>query len=246
MYPVACRLRPLGLSPDILDPYTVAPVYNSYLIQKEIHRGNRPLEELLPFRHYTVEEVFRTKEMRLSPYVAVEVGSGTGDFIIQMAFEEKEKSFLGIDYALPCIERSVLRAKSHSLDNLLFYPGRVEDFFFHDFRGEKFDLIMINFPDPWPKKRHIKRRIAHPNRMKAMVEALKPGGLLITATDVGSLYTYHLEHLQREHSLENICRDPHAPPLPGYRVLSVYDRKGRRENRLIFYTLHRKAVAYPG
>lgn len=169
----------------------------------------------------------------------MELCCGTGEFLIEAAQSDPELSFIGVDYARPVLQRAAKKAHEAGLQNILFYLGRVMDFLTRDFRNSRFDEILVNFPDPWPKKRHHKRRIIQEETARALGASLKPGGVLLTATDIEEIHMDHLEKLDANPvlRLENGA-DTRAVPAKWYGAVSTYERKGRDAERSIHYTRH--------
>ncbi|MBL8993112.1 MAG: tRNA (guanosine(46)-N7)-methyltransferase TrmB, partial [Spirochaetia bacterium] len=97
-------------------------------------------------------------------------------------------------------------------------------------------------PDPWPKKRHHKRRIIQEETSRALGNSLKPGGVLLTATDILEIHQDHLEKLNGNPLLRlTNGADTLAVPAKWYGVVSTYERKGRNAERTICYTRHVRA-----
>ncbi len=188
---------------------------------------------------YDLKTVFSQRKKILHPEINLELCCGTGDFLVQLAKDHPEKTFVGVDYARPVVERAAQKAHLAQLQNILFYWGRVNDFLSHDFRDSRFDLILVNFPDPWPKKRHHKRRIIQEETARAIAHSLKLGGVAITATDIRELHLDHAEKLSAIAGLRFTNQDRVLePPLSWYDFVSTYERKGRDAQRAIHYTRH--------
>ena len=105
------------------------------------------------------------------------------------------------------------------------------------------DGIFILNPDPWPKKRHWKRRIVQPETVEKFVRVLKPGGKLIMTTDIDDLAEWMVTHASNNPNLRwtaNTPKDWQTPP-PGW-VATKYERKGtnkgRKQTYLIFEKTH--------
>ncbi|MCX8059118.1 MAG: methyltransferase domain-containing protein [Spirochaetes bacterium] len=133
----------------------------------------------------------------------LEVCCGKGEYINYLASIYKDTLFLGLDFSKAAIQRAIKKTHQESLDNVLYVN---EDFF--DFikfyessiiknqslnSSEKldkkkfdlflFDFIFISFPDPWPKKRHHKRRLVNEESLKKLKNFLKDGGKIFILTD---------------------------------------------------------------
>ena len=240
MPPVQCRLKPLNLARDRLNQRVLFSIHNSQEINFKVHRENRPIKEVTPVATYDLKNEFLKHHGHFFDKTYLEVACGTGDFLCAMARTNPGVNFIGVDHALPVIERAVLKAENNNLNNLLFYCGSAEDFFSFDMINETFNLIMFNFPDPWPKKRHHKRRIIQPNLVAKMARVLTKDGIMVTATDTIELYYWHREILNKSELIE-VPLDKIPPAIvEAYSIASTYEKKGRESNRNIYYTYHGK------
>ena len=125
----------------------------------------------------------------LPPFNCLEIGSGCGEFLIQMALFHPENFYLGAEVANTAYAIAVkkLIATENYPRNLVFINSPAEKLmeFVHPSSLER---IYLNFSDPWPKKRHHKRRLTYPTRLAEYFAALKIGGILAFKTDNDELY----------------------------------------------------------
>ena len=142
------------------------------------------------------KEVTFTKEELLSfdkPYY-LEIGSGKGQFLVDMAKKFPDKFFVGIERNVTCagftakklVEQEVTNAKLMFI-NAELLMGEIKD--------NSVEAIFLNFSDPWPKKRHHKRRLTAESFLANYYRVLKSGGRLIIKTDNVDLFTFTLENL---------------------------------------------------
>lgn len=115
--------------------------------------------------------------------LVVEVGFGMGDSLAEMAATNPETNFVGIEVHRPGVGHLLRLAHEKSLGNLRIYCADVLEVFNRCIEPASVDRIQIFFPDPWPKKRHHKRRLINREFAAQMEEKLKPGGLVHIATD---------------------------------------------------------------
>lgn len=121
----------------------------------------------------------------------VEIGIGKGQFIIEMARQNPEINFLGIEIQESVIATALRKLVESGLQNvqLIETDGANVDTFFA--KGEV-DKLFLNFSDPWPKTRHAKRRLTSPNFLVHYQEVLKPEGKIQFKTDNRGLFEYSL------------------------------------------------------
>ena len=115
--------------------------------------------------------------------VDVEVGSGKGRFLLELAAARPERSFLAVERAAKYHKLCCDRAERRGLDNVRMLRTTAEDLLFRLLPEASVENLYVLFPDPWPKKRHHKRRLVKPEVVAAMGRALVPGGRLLVKTD---------------------------------------------------------------
>lgn len=155
----------------------------------------------------------------------IEIGTGKGKFITTMARLHPENLYVGIEMkpeALIYALRRIEGCPTKNIGLLLFHADRLEEAFSE---GE-LDRIYLNFTDPWPKKRHAKRRLTHPRYLQTYRRLLKPGGEIHLKTDHPSLFEYSLNTLSDEgFRLRNITFDLHHSAFAEGNVTTEYEEK---------------------
>ena len=133
----------------------------------------------------------------------LEVGFGVGNFIIEMGIREPEENFIGMDFYHKGIRKVISRMDKHQVDNARIVYGDAKEKIPLLFNNEELSRVYINFPDPWPKKRHHKRRLIKPAFIQVLAEKLKPGGEAHIATDYEAYAREILEFFENEPTLKN-------------------------------------------
>ncbi|HYF97653.1 MAG TPA: tRNA (guanosine(46)-N7)-methyltransferase TrmB [Coxiellaceae bacterium] len=113
----------------------------------------------------------------------LEIGFGMGQSLAQMALNQPEHDFLGLEVHRPGLGALVAHAKELGLTNLRVIEADAVKVLNEHVAEQSFDKIQIFFPDPWPKKRHHKRRLIQPDFVDLLCTRLKPNGYLHLATD---------------------------------------------------------------
>ena len=142
-------------------------------------------------------------EFRNSQPIKLEVGFGMGDFLVEMAIRDPNSNFVGVDFSQNGIQKLLIRVNNLNLNNIRVIYGDVRKkipLLFHD--GE-LDTVYINFPDPWPRKRHFKRRLVKPELVKLMSRKLATDGHIYIATDSEPYASEMLEYFNSEPLLQN-------------------------------------------
>ena len=128
----------------------------------------------------------------------VEIGTGKGTFLIQQGRAREQINFLGIEYAKPYAIYSADRIRRASLANIRILHGEAEKFFRLCLTNCSLWRVHIYFPDPWPKRRHLRRRLITPSFINQIHRVLQIGGQLIIITD-------HQEYFRQIcHAVNNI------------------------------------------
>ncbi|MCB1142054.1 MAG: methyltransferase [Leptospiraceae bacterium] len=113
----------------------------------------------------------------------LEIGSGWGEVAIELAEKAPETLFVLMEKKIDRLIHTETNLKARKLQNLRFLCVNFNWFFTELFQPESFDEILMNFPDPWPKKKHTKHRTFNEDFPKTLLYLLKPGGKFNFATD---------------------------------------------------------------
>ena len=136
--------------------------------------------------------------------IKLEIGFGMGDFLIEMATREPHSNFVGIDFSQNGIRKIMARIKNLQLNNIRVVYGDVREKIPLLFENGELDTVYINFPDPWPRKRHFKRRLIKPALVKLIARKLAPAGHVYLATDSEPYALEILEYFNAEPLLQNV------------------------------------------
>ncbi len=115
--------------------------------------------------------------------VHVDIGAGKGRFLLELAEARPGIDLLGVERAGTYYRLVCERAARRGLANVRMLHTTAEDLLFRLLPDASVDVLYVLFPDPWPKKRHHKRRLFKPEHVARMAEVLVPGGRLLVKTD---------------------------------------------------------------
>ena len=115
--------------------------------------------------------------------VEIEIGSGRGTFVVNQALAKPGVNFLGIEWASKFCRYAVDRLGRWQVRNAKMLRADAIEFIEEYVAEESVDIYHIYFPDPWPKKKHHKRRMLSSDNVKKIVRTLKPCGVIQAATD---------------------------------------------------------------
>ncbi len=164
----------------------------------------------------------------------LEIGFGDGETLVRQAAEHPELDFLGIEVHRPGIGHCLLRAEASDLHNLRLIAHDAVEVLESQLPLCSLDRINIYFPDPWPKKRHHKRRLLQPDFLALIAGRLKPRGALCIATDWRN-YADHIDDMIAASDSFNVVeRREHSGDRPLDRPVTRFERRGRKEGHTIF------------
>ena len=169
--------------------------------------------------------------------IHIEIGTGKGGFLLNEAKNQPDANFLGIEWARRYYRYAVDRIGRWGLKNVRIIRTDAV-FFLTDFVPDhSVDCFHIYFPDPWPKKRHHKRRLFCPDNLKQLLRGLKTGGQLKIATDHAEYFEVIKGLISAENNtLEEIEFIPTASAEIGEWVGTNFERKYLKQN-IPIYTL---------
>ncbi len=115
--------------------------------------------------------------------VVLEIGYGMGEATWQIAKANPEVNYLGVEVHMPGVGKLMAKLNENELTNVKLIERDAFDVFHFMISDGALDGVHLYFPDPWPKKRHFKRRIVNQRFISEVAKKLKPGGYLHIATD---------------------------------------------------------------
>lgn len=169
--------------------------------------------------------------------VHIEIGSGKGTFLVNQARARASDNFLGIEWARKYYRHAVDRIGRWGLTNVRIIRTDAAVFLADFISDSSVECFHIYFPDPWPKKRHHKRRFISPANLEHLIRCLKTGGQLKIATDHEDYFEVIQEVIaNQKKELEEIQFLPTVGADKGEWVGTNFERKYLKDQRSI-YTL---------
>jgi tRNA (guanine-N7-)-methyltransferase len=161
--------------------------------------------------------------------VYLEIGFGNGETLATLAERHPDRNYLGIEVHRPGVGHLLLEAEKVGVDNLRILREDAVDFLSSGLAPASLSGVYLFFPDPWPKKKHHKRRILSPELTKLLADLIRPGGLFHAATDWEH---YALQMLSTLTAADRwFINDSGAgafSPRPPQRPLTKFERRGQR------------------
>ncbi len=161
--------------------------------------------------------------------VIIEIGFGMGHATIGIAKENPNTNYLGIEVHKAGVGRVLREINENNLSNLYIAEHDAVEVLETMVSDESISGFHIFFPDPWPKKKHHKRRLVQKAFIEKLSEKLKPGGYIYMSTDWKPYAEFALEEFYKVESIEN----PHGGYAPkiSWRPQTNFERKGQKANR---------------
>ena len=164
----------------------------------------------------------------------VEVGFGTGDALVALARSEPARDFLGMEVHPPGVGRLLASCHEAGLENVRVAMADALDVLEHWLAPSSVEEVLVWFPDPWPKKRHHKRRLVRPWFAALVHRVLQPGGSLHLATDWEPYAEHMLEVLEPHPGFSNCAAPDRFMPRPERRRETRFESRGRGRGHRVF------------
>lgn len=174
--------------------------------------------------------------------LVVEIGFGNGASLADMAEANPDQDFVGIEVHKPGIGHLMLMAQQKKLTNLRIYCHDAIEILEKNIKDNSLAAVHLFFPDPWPKKRHHKRRIVRDDFVELVSRKLKPGGYFHAATDWENYAEHMLGVLSRSKSLINTSSTSEYCKRPDYRPLTKFEKRGIRLGHGVWDLIFKKQI----
>jgi tRNA (guanine-N7-)-methyltransferase len=173
--------------------------------------------------------------------VRLEIGFGGAEHLVDQARSNPRTAFIGSDAFINGVAKALAAIEEHKLSNIRLHFGDASELLDWLPAGTltRIDLL---YPDPWPKRRHWKRRFIQDDSLKRLARLLKPGGELRFATDIADYAVYALARVlrSRDFAWTAECADDWRKPWLNFSG-TRYETKAKREGRAPAYFIFRRA-----
>ena len=157
-----------------------------------------------------------------------EIGFGNGEALAWASAQAPECDFLGIEVHRPGVGRLMNALAAADTDNVRLWRHDAVEVLGNEIGPASLDEVRVWFPDPWPKKRHHKRRLIQPGFVRLLATRVRPGGLLHLATDWQDYAEHMLEVMQGADGWCNRAGDARFSERPDWRIETHFERRGQR------------------
>ncbi|RWX76845.1 tRNA (guanosine(46)-N7)-methyltransferase TrmB [Neorhizobium lilium] len=202
------------------------------------------MEKLLPALRLDLQSPAPADLKQIFPVavenVRLEIGFGGGEHLIHRAQESRDTGFIGVEPFVNSMAKLLSRVEELKLDNIRVYDDDATEVldWLPDASVDRIDLL---YPDPWPKRKHWKRRFVSQVNLVRFHRVLKPGGLFCFASDIDTYVNWTLIHCRDHGGFEWQARQSSdwLTPFAGWPG-TRYENKARREGRSSAYLTFRK------
>ena len=170
----------------------------------------------------------------------LEVGFGMGDALVAMAAAHPERNYLGVDVYPPGIGSALLKTDAEALANVRLIRADAMDVL-RSLENASLDGVLVFFPDPWPKKRHHKRRLVQTPFVDLVCDKLVNGGKFELATDWEPYAVDMLALIDGHGCFLNQAGMGRFAPRPAERPVTKFQRRGERLGHAIFDLVFKRA-----
>ncbi|MDH5473116.1 MAG: tRNA (guanosine(46)-N7)-methyltransferase TrmB [Gammaproteobacteria bacterium] len=160
--------------------------------------------------------------------VVLEIGFGNGDSLFQMAQNNPDKNYIGIEVHRPGVGHLLHLIETHNIKNIRVICHDAVDVIEHQIANNSLDCIQLFFPDPWHKKKHHKRRIVQQKFVDLLATKLKTGGIFHLATDWENYAQHMLDVMSQNPNFKNLSPDNAFSPRPDDRPITKFEKRGHR------------------
>lgn len=159
--------------------------------------------------------------------ITLEIGFGNGASLTQMTAASPEQNFIGIEVHRPGVGNLLQQLEQENLTNVRVICYDAVEVLQQMIPPTSLDRIQIFFPDPWPKKKHHKRRLIQSSFINLLATRIKPNGILHLATDWQNYAEQMLEVLTASSDFINTAPANDYLPRPDYRPLTKFEQRGQ-------------------
>ncbi len=166
--------------------------------------------------------------------IHLEIGFGNGEALIASAESNTDKNYLGIEVYDSGIGSCLIKAKKKQINNIKICSGDARDVLEVQIADKSLERINIYFPDPWPKKRHHKRRLIQKDFLRLCASKLKKTGQLHIATDWNNYAEHIIEIIEKNTDFIVSKHLKHNGKIKLERPTTKFEKKGLKKGHFIW------------
>lgn len=171
----------------------------------------------------TLDSLFQRNAPRV-----LDIGTGMGNTTITLARAHPENDYLAVEVHRPGIGSLLRQIAEHHLQNIRISNHDVLEVLKIQIPENSLDMVYIFFPDPWPKKRHHKRRLINHSFLDVLGNCMKSHARLFIATDWENYAEHILELFSKRNDYINLSGNDRFAPRPYWRPLTKFEQRGQK------------------
>ena len=160
--------------------------------------------------------------------IILEIGFGMGKSLVEMALQNPDKNYLGIEVHTPGVGACLAYAVEKQVKNLRVICHDATEILRDSIADNSLGGLQLFFPDPWHKAKHHKRRIVQPHFVETIYQKLQPNGFIHFATDWQNYAEQMLDVLKSAVGLHNVSPTNDYIPRPDFRPLTKFEQRGHK------------------
>ena len=172
--------------------------------------------------------------------ISIDIGFGNGVSLLHIAQLQTQWNHLGIEVHRPGVGRLLAQLEANAILNVKALCADAVDVLEHMIADCCVDRFLIFFPDPWPKKRHHKRRLIQTDFLDLMAKKLKPDGLVHLATDWQDYAEWMLQFMDEHSQFSNIAGQGSYSEKPEYRPTTKFETRGKKLGHGVYDLIYKR------
>jgi tRNA (guanine-N7-)-methyltransferase len=196
----------------------------------------RGLDELWPIHGHNLDAGM----IDVANNTVLEIGFGNGSSLLEMAAAAPETPFIGVEVHRPGVGALLIGIEKRQLSNLTVYKDDAIEVLKQCLPDSSVARVQLYFPDPWPKKKHHKRRILQTDFVELVQQKLQPNGIFHMATDWQHYAEQMLEIMDATEGFENIAGEGQFSAKPDYRPTTKFEVRGQKLGHEVWDLLYKR------
>ncbi len=172
--------------------------------------------------------------------VVLEIGFGNGEQLLHASINERDRNFIGIEVHRPGVGRLLNALADADVGNIRISNHDAVEVLENQLAPASLDEVRIYFPDPWPKKRHHKRRLIQPEFVALLATRVRAGGFLHLATDWAEYAEHMLEVVDASPQWRNRAGLGAYSETPAWRINTHFEKRGVRLGHGVWDLIHER------
>ena len=158
----------------------------------------------------------------------LEIGFGNGRSLAKMAAAYPENNYLGIEVHRPGVGQLLKQLREEHINNVRILSHDAKEVLGDNIQDASLDAVYLFFPDPWPKRKHHKRRLVQADFVQLLAAKIKVGGIFHVATDWQGYANHVLEMMSGTEAFQNTAAQALYVSPPEYRSLTKFEHRGQK------------------